>query len=67
MIPIGQSKNQLFIILAFVWRIWVVNNERTAQAIRVLPINVGVIPVCAGLVDLQRSAAGEMVEVEDVL
>lgn len=57
MVPVGEGEDELFIVEILVGIFRVVNDERGAQAIRVLPLIVRVVPVSAGLVDLEKSSA----------
>jgi hypothetical protein len=57
MIPVGECKNQLLVVLIGIRRFWVVNNKRTAEAVWVLPVDMGMVPVSARLVNLNMSAA----------
>ena len=53
MIPIRKSKHLLVVDLIRVGELGVMNDERRAQSIGVLSICVRVVPVGAGLLDLQ--------------
>ncbi len=53
-IPVGQSQYPLLIILPFVRRFGIIDNQRSTKTIRVLGNLVRVIPVCTRLIDLRR-------------
>lgn len=55
MVPIGQGDDDFLIILVLVRVVRIMNNEGTAQAIRILALRVRVVPVCSRLSDLCRS------------
>ena len=52
MIPVRQCKDDLLIVFALVGRVWVMNNERSTETVRVLAGIMRVIPVCPRLIDL---------------
>ena len=55
MIPVREGQNKLLVKHVGIWILWVVDDERTAEAVWVLPIDVRMVPVRAWLIDLARS------------
>jgi len=53
MVPVRQRQNQLLVEQTGVRILRVVDDQRTTDAIGVLPADVGMIPISAGLVDLR--------------
>ena len=53
-VPVREAEDNLLVVFAGVGGVRVVDDERAAQAVGVLPAHVGVVPVGAGLVDLWR-------------
>lgn len=54
MVPIRDGQDKLFVVLILEGVIWVVDNDRSPEAIGVLPPNMTMIPVGARLVDLSK-------------
>lgn len=52
MVPVGHGHDDFFVVAVLEGRVWVVHDQRPAQTIGVLAVDVGVVPVSAGLVDL---------------
>lgn len=55
MVPVGEREYDFFIVEIFVWVIRVIDDQRAAQAIRILAPNMGVVPVRSRLIDLEKS------------
>jgi len=53
-VPIRDSKCDFFVELSSVWVLWVVDDELASPAIWILAAGVGVVPVCAMLVNLDK-------------
>lgn len=51
-VPIRQGQNQFFIKEVGIWIFRVVHDQRASEAIWVLAIYMGMVPVCARLLDL---------------
>ena len=54
MVPVRESDDKLFVVLSFIRRLWILDNERTPKPIRVLSIQMRMVPVRACLVDLDQ-------------
>ena len=55
MVPVGKSEDNFLVNLLLVGELRIMNDDRATQTVWVLAIIVRVVPVCAGLVDLQMS------------
>lgn len=53
MVPVGQGDDALFVVLSEIRIFGTRKNKGLAEAIRVLALNMGVVPVGTGLVDLR--------------
>lgn len=53
MVPIRDREDEFFVVQVQEWRVGVVDHQRPSQPVWVLSACVGVVPVCAGLVDLE--------------
>lgn len=49
MVPVRDGEDKLLVVLAFEWRVWVIDDEWPAQTVWVLAHHMAVIPVRAGL------------------
>jgi hypothetical protein len=56
-VPVGEGENDLLVVLAPVWRIRVLDDERAAQTIRILALDVGMVPISARLLNLEARLA----------
>ena len=52
MVPVGKRKHNLFIVLVLVGRIRIVYDQWATQTIRILTLDMGMIPICTRLVNL---------------
>nr|POE86440.1 hypothetical protein CFP56_46624 [Quercus suber] len=57
MIPIRDGQRNFFVEHAVVRVLWVVDDILSAKTVRVLAARVGVVPVCAGLIDLTKTVS----------
>lgn len=55
-IPIREREISFLMIVILIRRFWIADNERPSEPIRILSSHMGVVPVCAGLIDLLISA-----------
>lgn len=53
MIPIRQGEDDLLIVIVFVWRIRIMDNQWAAQTIKILPADMSMVPVRSRLVDYE--------------
>ena len=53
-VPVGKGEDDFLIHLLFVGELGIMDNDGTAKTIGVLAIVVRVVPVCSGLVDLEK-------------
>lgn len=51
-IPVRKSQYPLLIVLSLVRRVWIIDNQRSAETIRILGNLMRMIPVCTWLVNL---------------
>jgi hypothetical protein len=51
-IPVGEGKHELIVVLASIWGVRVMDNERAAQPVRHLSAMVRMPPIGAGLIYL---------------
>jgi hypothetical protein len=56
MIPVRKGEYKLFIVQICVRILWVMNNQRTTEAIWVLAVHMRVVPVGTRLINLDESA-----------
>jgi hypothetical protein len=53
MIPVREGKDDFFVVEVLVRIFWIIDYESSAEAVWVLPTNMGMIPVRPRLVDLK--------------
>jgi len=53
MVPVRERKDDFFVVKVLVRVLWVMNNERSAEAIWVLSSNMGMVPISSGLINLK--------------
>ena len=52
MVPIGECKYNLLVVMTKIGRIRIMDDKRASEAIRILACIVRVVPICSWLVDL---------------